>query len=155
MVVLLITYIVYDHFQEPPPPTVQLIPGDTTTVTINQEVFDSLKYFFEAKLDSVNKTKVKWKTSTTVHDTVTLTDTVYLTYWSMFALGDSTLGVKGKVTFDMEDFGFKEVVFNNQQKIKTVVDTMKITTQTPDKPFYFNEWFYATLSLFALLLSSL
>ena len=155
LVSLLVIYIIYDKLT--PNNTVDTSTShgaDTVTIVINQEVFDSLQYFFEAKLDSLSKTKVKWSTAKTIRDTVRLTDTLYLVYSSNFKLGTDTLGVKGLVTFYDEVFGFRDVVFNHQEKIKVVTDTLKYTEQSSN-PFYADTWFYISATLLALLITAI
>ena len=152
VIVLFIFYTVYSHFN----PTIvekEVTTSDTTYVSVAKEVVDSLTYHFEAKIDSIRKTKPKWKTSPTVHDTVNTTDTLYLNYWSMFALGDSTLGVKGKVSFDMKDFSFQDIIFNTMSDSVFVVDSVK-TTIVKTEPFYQDNWFYATVGLLLLFLGT-
>lgn len=151
-IILLCVKIVYTEYN----PTViekEVRTSDTTYVSVTKRVVDSLTYHFKAKIDSIRKTKPKWRTSPTVHDTVNTTDTLYLSYWSMFALGDSTLGVKGKVTFDMEDFSFQDIIFNTMTDSVFVVDSVK-TTVIRTEPFYKDNWFYATVGLLLLLLGT-
>jgi len=155
LVSLLVIYIIYDKITPNDTTVPSISPGTDTVITaINQEVFDSLQYFFEAKLDSLSKTKVKWSTAKTIRDTVRLTDTLYLVYSSNFKLGTDTLGVKGLVTFYDEVFGFRDVVFNHQEKIKVVTDTLKYTEQSSN-PFYADTWFYISATLLALLITAI
>jgi hypothetical protein len=123
-------------------------------VSISKEVKDSITYFFKAKIDSIRKTKVKWKTGNTVHDTVNTADTLYLNYWSLFALGDGTLGVKGKVSFDMVDFSFQDLTWSTTTDSIFIMDSVK-TTRVIKEPFYKDNWFYATVGLFLLLLNQI
>lgn len=95
---------------------------------------------YVTKVDTV----VKYKYKTNI-DTVNTTDTLYLTYWTGFKLGNDTLGTSGVVHFDMKDFTFTDVVYNYPKEISLVTDTLKITeTKTP--PLYKNSWFYSTIA---------
>ena len=77
---------------------VKHIPGDTVTVVIGKEKFDSLKYVFKAKLDSIITTK----TANVKSVVDTLRDTVYQYYSSGFNLGTNILVVKGRVHFNTQ-----------------------------------------------------
>jgi len=135
-----------------PNPEPILIHGDTVTTFKDKEVIDSLTYVFESKLDSLSKLKRKIIYShTSTHDT--LIDTIYLSYGTLFSLGDSSLGVKGNISTDIlkRDFTFTDIVFNNREKIKTVVDTLVYHTEDVN-PFYLNEWFYTSIALMIALI---
>ena len=128
----------------------EYLPGDTTEIIINQEKFDSLTYHFKAQIRKVKRSKnifIKGETDT-------LRDTVYLSFWSQFNLGDSTLGTSGNVSFDFEEFHFDSISYRYPEKLKTVTDTLKFTKMVQE-PFYLDEWFYISVALLLLLLSSI
>ncbi|MBU0472915.1 MAG: hypothetical protein KKF62_01995 [Bacteroidetes bacterium] len=130
-----------------------LIPGDTITTVINQKQFDSLTYHFKAEIERIKKTKTVYR----VGKTDTLKDTTYIFYSTRFNLGDSTLGTSGKVIFDFSEFTFDSIQYRYPEKINSTIDTLKIikTVAEPAEAFYLDEWFYSTLALFVLLLSSI
>jgi hypothetical protein len=127
----------------------EYIKGDTVTTVINQEKFDSLTYHFKAQIQKLKKSK-----TINVTELVEVHDTTYLSFWSMFNLGDSLLGTSGRVTFNLNEFKFDSVKYRYPEKLKAVTDTLKITNQT-SKPFFLDEWFYTSVALFLLLLSQL
>lgn len=146
---------IYELFKPVPEVDVQVLKGDTVRVVIDQVVIDSLTYAFKATVDSLKEAKIvtKWKVSG--RDTIHTQDTLYLSYWAQFKIGTDSLGARGKVAFDMEEFTFMDVVFNNQREIITRIDTMK-TTKTVSKPFYLDNWFWTSLVLtIALIVGSL
>ena len=106
----------------------KLIPGDTVETEVSQSFYDSLDYWYKAKLDSVAGSKtIVYKDG--IIDT--LRDTVYVGYWSRFDLGTPKLGVSGNVIFNPKTkaFNFTSLCWRNIQIIKTVTDTL-IRTET-------------------------
>ncbi len=121
---------------------------DTIEVVINQHKFDSLRYSFKAQIKKLKNSKTVFLDG----KTDTLHDTVFVSFWSYFNLGDSALGTSGKVSFDFEDFNFDSVTYRYPMKIKTVTDTLK-TINTISKPFYLDEWFYSSIALLTLIIT--
>ena len=145
----------YELFKPAPEIETDYRKGDTVKVVIDQEIIDSLTYAFKATIDSLKEVKIVTRWRVSGRDTIRTIDTLYLSYWSQFKLGTDSLGVKGKVTFDMEEFTFRDVVFNNQKIIQTRIDTME-TTKTLRKPFYKDSWFWTSVVLtIALIVGSL
>ena len=112
--------------------------GDTVTVIINQKQFDSLKYFYEAKMQ---KMKANEFFNSKVVDTLKITDTLYnndfSVYSSYFNLGNKSLGTSGIVRFALEPkiFAFDSLEYHYPEVVKTVVDTIKTTNNIYKKGF--------------------
>ena len=77
-----------------------------------------MQYHFKAQISKIKASKnifIKGKT-----DTLEVHDTTYISFWSYFNLGDSTLGTSGKVSFDFEDFKFDSIKYRYPEKLNTV-----------------------------------
>jgi len=109
----------------------EYIKGDSIVTVINQNVFDSLQYDFEARLkiatrpiiDNIIGVDTVWK------------DSIIYAYSSRFELGDSTQGASGLVTFDMHKFSFSQLSYRSISTHTVRIDTFKITNNIPIRGF--------------------